>query len=310
MSKKSSQNVLASCTALFAVLAGLYCGGTSSKDFIGSAVVEARTVQIATTAQGMIVALFKDEGQRVARGELVAVLDTIPLVLRLNEIGAVLAELTNSISSKKVEISSQESDLKGADREYKRITTLVDQGSAPSQQKDNLQTQFESSKLRVLANRSALSSLQAKINTLNAQKAEVSDQVSRCYVRASAAGVVLTRYKNLGEVALPGNPLFEVGAYDTMQIDFYVTQPTLPSFSLGQTVRIRLDNEAAGAKEKEIFLPARVSWISDDAEFSPKNIQTRESRNELVFKVRALAPNQDGLLKRGLPVEVWYLTSK
>jgi HlyD family secretion protein len=305
MIKKSKQNVLGSCAALLAMLACLHCGGTGSKDFIGSAVVEARTIQIATTAQGAIVALFKDEGQRVARGELVAVLDTIPLVLRLNEIGAVLAELTNSISSKKVEISSQESDLNGADREYKRIATLVDQGSAPSQQKDNLQTQYESSKLRVLANRSALSSLQAKINTLNAQKAEVSDQVSRCYVRASAAGVILTRFKNLGEVALPGNPLFEVGAYDTMQIDFYVTQPMLLSFSLGQTVRIRLDNELSGAKEKQVFLPARVSWISDDAEFSPKNIQTRESRNELVFKVRALAPNPSGLLKRGLPVEVW-----
>jgi HlyD family secretion protein len=77
----------------------------------------------------------------------------------------------------------------------------------------------------------------------------------------------------------------------------------LPQFSLGKALRIRLDD--ADGKKQETFLPAVISWISSDAEFSPKNIQTRESRNELVFKIRAMAPNTNGFLKRGLPVEVW-----
>lgn len=282
-----------------------HCDSTDRRDFIGSAVVDAQTFQIATTAQGTIAALLKDEGLQVKAGELVAVLDTIPFILKLNEISSALAELNSTITSKKTEISSQESDVKGVNREYKRISTLVQQGSAPSQQKDNLETQFESSKLRVDANRSVLSSLQAKTNTLNAQRAELADQLSRCYVHSPAAGVILTKYKNLGEVALPGNPVFELGKYDTVRVDFYVTQPMLPSFTLGQSVRIRLDYEAPDRKEKQIFRPAAISWISNDAEFSPKNIQTRESRNELVFKIRALAPNPDGMLKRGLPVEVW-----
>ncbi len=281
------------------------CSPTNSKDFVGSAVVETQTYQIATTAQGTIVALFKDEGQQVAKSELVAVIDTIPLVLRLNELSAALGELTRNIAAKRDEVSSQESDVHGVEREYKRIAKLVQEGSAPSQQKDNLQTQAESSTLLVQANKSTLSSLQAKITTINAQRAELLDQVSRCYVHSPAAGVVLTKYKNLGEVALPGNPVFELGKYDTMQIDFYVTQPMLPAFTLGQTVRVRLDNEMAGRKNKQVFLPAQVTWISSDAEFSPKNIQTRESRNELVFKIRAMAANHEGLLKRGLPVEVW-----
>jgi HlyD family secretion protein len=294
-------------TVICTIIASLFfgCSSTNSKDFIGSAVVDAQTYQIATTAQGKIVALYKNEGQRVAADELVAIIDTVPLTLKLNEIASALAELGNTITSKKVEISSQESDVKGVDREYKRISTLVQQGSVPSQQKDNLETQFESSKLRVNANRSVLSSLQAKINTLNAQRAEVLDQLSRCYVHSPAAGVILTKYKNLGEVALPGNPVFELGKYDTMQVDFYVPQTMLAGFKLGQGVRIRLDDQAGTDKKKETFVPARISWISSDAEFSPKNIQTRESRNELVFKIRAMAENSNGLLKRGLPVEVW-----
>jgi HlyD family secretion protein len=294
------------CIALAGLPALFFgCTPTNSKDFVGSAVVEAQTYQISTTAQGTIAALYKDEGQQVARGELVALVDTIPLVLKLNEVFSALAELSNTISSKKLEISSQESDVQGVEREYKRIATLVSQGSAPSQQKDNLETQAQSSALRVRSNQSVLSSLQAKINSINAQKAELMDQLSRCYVHAPVSGTVLTKYKNVGEVALPGNPFFELGKYDTMQVDFYVTQPMLPSFRLGQTVRLRLDNETPGGKETPVFCPARVSWISSDAEFSPKNIQTRESRNELVFKIRALAANQNGLLKRGLPVEVW-----
>jgi HlyD family secretion protein len=283
----------------------LHCGSTNSKDFIGSAVVEAQTYQIATTAQGTIVALYKEEGQQVAKGELIAVIDTVPFVLKLNELYAALAELTNSISAKKVEVSSQESDVKGVEREYKRIATLVNQGSAPSQQKDNLETQVQSSSLRVKANKSTLSALQAKINTINAQKAQLMDQLGRCYVRAPVSGIVLTKYKNLGEVALPGNSIVELGAYDTMQVDFYITQPMLPSFKPGQGVRIRLDSEAPGLKGNQTFLPAIITWISSDAEFSPKNIQTRESRNELVFKIRAIAENKNGMLKRGLPVEVW-----
>ena len=287
------------------ILQAVHCDSTNSKDFIGSAVVDAQTYQIATTAQGTITALYKEEGQRVGRGELVAVIDTVPFVLKLNELSAALAELGNTITSKKVEISSQESDVKGVDREYKRISTLVQQGSAPSQQKDNLETQFESSRLRVNANRSVLSALQAKINTINAQRAELLDQLSRCYVRAPVSGVVLTKFKNLGEVALPGNSVFEIGAYDTMQMDFYVPQTMLAGFKLGQTVRVRLDDQGSADKKKETFASARISWISSDAEFSPKNIQTRQSRNELVFRVRATVANSGGLLRRGLPIEVW-----
>jgi HlyD family secretion protein len=106
-------------------------------------------------------------------------------------------------------------------------------------------------------------------------------------------------------VVLPGNPVYELGNYDTMQVDFYVPQTILGGFKLGQAVRIRIDDQSPSSKQKQTFVPAQITWISSDAEFSPKNIQTRESRNELVFKIRALAANKDGLLKRGLPVEVF-----
>jgi HlyD family secretion protein len=237
--------------------------------------------------------------------ELVAVIDTVPLTLKCAEITAAQAQLAQTIAAKRAELASQDNDRKGAEREYRRISELVDKGSLPSQQKDNLETQSDGVNLRLKAGGFALGSLLAQEKAIQAQLSQLRDQIRRCYVKAPVAGVILTRYKNLGEVCLPGNPIYEIGKYDTMRIDFYVAQPMLPELQLGRVVRIRLDAFSAEGKQKALFVPASICWISSDAEFSPKNIQTRESRNELVFKIRALAPNKDGLLKRGLPVEVW-----
>jgi HlyD family secretion protein len=286
------------CMAAF-YLAG--CGQPKDKDFIGSASVESKTYQVATTSQGMIVSVSRDEGMAVTEGELIAIIDTVPFALKVNEIISTDAQLTQTIAAKKAEISSQEFDLSGIQRECRRISGLADQGALPMQQKDNIQTQTDAAVLRLKAARLALESLARQKNTLNAQIAGIRDQIKRCYVYAPCKGIVLTRYKNPGEVALPGNPIYEICRYDTMQIDFYVPQPMLSQFKIGQPVSIHIDNADSSQKK----LPASVSWISNDAEFSPKNIQTRESRNELVFKIRAMVSNTDGILKRGMPVEVW-----
>ena len=296
---------LLSLVSSFAVVALVGCEATKNEDFIGSAIVETQTYQIATTSQGMLTAVLKEEGMTARTDELVAVIDTIPLTLKLGEINAAQAQLAQTIASKRAELASQDDDRKGTEREYRRISGLVEKGSLPSQQKDKLETQSDVVKLRLKAGEYALGSLLAQEKTLQAQLSQLRDQIRRCYVKTPVTGVILTRYKSLGEVCLPGNPIYEIGKYDTMRIDFYVTQPMLPQLHLGGLVRIRLDTFSTEGNQEALFIPASICWISGDAEFSPKNIQTRESRNELVFKIRALAPNKDGSLKRGLPVEVW-----
>jgi HlyD family secretion protein len=303
-----NKNALKICCAIIISFVGLMflgCEAAKHKDFIGSAVVETPTCQVATTSQGTISAVMKEEGMAVSKDELVAVIDTVPLVLKLSEISAAQAQLDQTIAAKKADLSFQENDRKGAEREFRRISDLVDKGSLPSQQKDNLETQADAVKLRLKAGGFSLESLIAQGKTLQAQTAQLRDQIRRCYVKAPMGGIILTKFKNTGEVCMPGNPIYEMAKYDTMRVDFYVTQPMLPTLRIGQAIRLRLDISDPSFKDKEVFTAATISWINNDAEFSPKNIQTRESRNELVFKIRALAPNKDGLLKRGLPVEVW-----
>ncbi|MDD5675148.1 MAG: efflux RND transporter periplasmic adaptor subunit [Chitinivibrionales bacterium] len=278
------------------------CNDTNNKDFLGSAVVETQTYQIATTVGGTLVAVNKQEGQQIKTGELLAVIDTVPLVLSRQEFIASRAELEASIAAGKASVASSSEDVAGVEREYKRTSDLAALGSAPVQQRDNLQTQYASAKFKLQSGRQQLQSQRQHLNVLSAKIDELNNQLGKCYCWAPCTGVILTRFKNLGEVALPGNPIYEIGRIDSVQVDFFVPQVLLASLKLGQQLRIRLDTNKG---EKEIFVPAIIAWISETAEFSPKNIQTRESRNELVFKVRTLAANSEGLLKRGLPVEVW-----
>ena len=171
------------------------------------------------------------------------------------------------------------------------------------QQEDRLSSGLETARLKLSAAKELQASLVGKQQGLQAKIAQIQEQLHRCYLRAPASGRILTRYKNFEEMAGPGQPLFEIGREDTLQADFFVPQTWLATLQYGQAMRIRLD--LGDGKQNAEFLPATISWIGHDAEFSPKNIQTRESRNELVFRIRVLCANKEGKLKRGLPVEVW-----
>lgn len=293
-------------TKLFAGAAAallLGCSGRTDPDFIGSAVVETQTYQVSAMVQGKLAGVYKQEGQDAAAGELLAVVDTVPLALQLQEAQAGLTELSSGTRSKEFEIKAAQADIRGLERDYARIAPLVKEGSLPPQQEDKLSSALDAARLKLSAAKDMLQSLGGKQQGIEARMAQIREQLHRCYLRAPASGRILTRYKNLDEAVGPGQPVYEIGKEDTLQVDFFVPQTWLSGIKYGQTVRLRLDAPDGG--KEDVFLPAVISWIGHEAEFSPKNIQTRESRNELVFRVRALAANKDGMLKRGLPVEVW-----
>jgi HlyD family secretion protein len=279
------------------------CAGRTDPDFIGSAVVEAQTYQVTSLVQGRLAGLYKQEGQPVEAGELLAVVDTITFILQLQEAEGGLAELTAGKRARENEIKAAQAEIRGLERDYARIEPLVKEGSLPPQQGDKLASALDAARLKLSAGKDMLLSLAGKQQGLEARIAQIREQLRRCYLRAPASGRVLTRYKNPEEAAAPGQPVYEIGKEDTLQVDFFVPQAMLADIKYGQTVRLRIDSR--NADEEGVHIPASVSWIGHEAEFSPKNIQTRESRNELVFRVRALAANKDGMLKRGLPVEVW-----
>jgi HlyD family secretion protein len=289
--------------ASFMLIGLTACPGKLDPDFIGSAIVEAQTFQVTSLVQGKLAAVYKEEGHSVTVDEIVAVIDTTIFILQKQELEGAMTELLAGKRAKTNEIQAALSEIKGLEKDFARIAPLVKEGALPPQQEDRLSSALETARLKLTAGKDMLASLTGKAQSLEARSAQIQEQLRRCYLRAPVAGRVLTRYKNLEEVAGPGQPIFEIGREDTLQVDFFVPQTGLASLKYGQVVRLRLDMQ--DVSQEALFLPATISWIGHEAEFSPKNIQTRESRNELVFRIRALAANKDGMLKRGLPLEVW-----
>lgn len=293
---KTSKTLLT--ISVLALLAG--CNKSMPEGFLSSATVDADLWKVAPVSSGTLLAVPVKEGDALKAGQLVAVVDSVPLVLKLAELDASQAELAANVKARAAETQTLAAADRGLQRELARTKQLVADGASTTQKLDDLTTQKETSTARIAAAKAAVTALQAKTKLIAAQKASLRDQITRCRLTAPAAGTVLTRFRNAGEAAIPGRPVIELGRTDTLWAEFFVSQQDLARLKLGQPLRLRLD-----LGKGEQFLPARLSWISTAAEFTPKGVQTREGRNELVFRARALAANPSGALKRGLPVEVW-----
>ena len=130
---------------------------------------------------------------------------------------------------------------------------------------------------------------------------QVEDQLNKCTVRNPMDGTLLSKYREKGEMAAPGQPLYKMARLDELILRAYVTGSQLSSVKTGEEVKVRYD-KADGLGE----LDGVVSWISPSAEFTPKIIQTREERVNLVYAIKVIVPN-DGSLKIGMPGEVFFI---
>lgn len=139
------------------------------------------------------------------------------------------------------------------------------------------------------------------LKSLNVQVDQVNDQIQKSLIASPINGVVLDKYAEMGEVTAPGRPLFKIAPLDTMILRVFVSGDQLPKVKLGQTVTVFVDKN----EKENTQLSGTVSWISPTAEFTPKIIQTKEERVNLVYAVKVLVKN-DGSLKIGMPGEIKF----
>jgi len=281
-------------------MAFMGCAQDVERGFVGSAVVEADSWKVGAQATGPLLAVGVREGDSVNVGDTLAVVDSMGLQLKLLELDAAMQELRAGVAARAAEVQVQVEKQKGAERELKRSAALQAEGALPARGREEWQTQVDVGMAAIQAGRLAVDAQRARLGTLLAQRESLRDQLRRCVVTSPVAGRVANRYRNAGEMVAPGKPVLELQRTDTMIVDVFVPQTDLSNYKLGQVLKVRLDS-ADGQR----FVPGSVSWISSEAEFTPKSIQTRTARNELVFRMRLRVANRDGALKRGLPVEVW-----
>lgn len=294
-------NTLASRAVLLTLLATIVAAcGEPPSDANGR--FEATEIMVSAEASGPLLALSVRDGDQVRAGEVVGAIDTVLLVQSREELNArtaVLAARQDEISAQSRVLQTQQALAK---RELARVERLADAGAATAQQLDRAQRDAGTFADQILATAAARRALEAERDAIAAQYALLSERIRRTQVVSPISGVVLMRYAEPGELVQAGTPLFKVAALDSLTLRAYVSDAQLREVSVGQMATVQVDDSAGQFLQR----PARVTWISNAAEFTPTPIQTREERVAQVYAVTVIVANPDGRLRIGMPGELLF----
>ncbi len=274
-------------------------------DFDASGTFESEEVIVSAEVSGTIEQLNVQEGATVEQGQFLGWIDSTQLYLKKKQL---LAQ-TQAILARRPDIATQLASYRiqfeTAQREQERVSNLFKADAATRKQLDDANAQVALIRRQMEAHRSSLDlSSQALVTEtlpLSAQVEQLEDQLSRCRIVNPMSGTILTRYAEAHELAVPGKPLYKIADLSTLLLRAYVTGNQLPQLKLNQKVSVFVDNGSGGFKE----YPAMLTWISSKAEFTPKTIQTKEERADLVYAIKVQVKN-DGYLKIGMYGEVKF----
>lgn len=261
---------------------------------------EAVEVILSAETAGLIENFPILEGDGVKEGQLVASIDTVQLVLQRQQLRSGKSSLAARIKILDAQVNASNIQLENLERERKRIDKLLEGGAATQKQKDDIDGKIELMRAQILATESQKASVYAERQTLDIQISQVEDKIERSKVKSPIGGSLLTKFKEQGELAAPGQPLCKIANLDELILRAYISGNQLSSVKIGDRVSVQYDAEKGLAKTS-----GKVSWISPRAEFTPKIIQTREERVNLVYAIKVLVPN-DGSLKIGMPGELIF----
>ncbi|MCF8358238.1 MAG: efflux RND transporter periplasmic adaptor subunit [Prolixibacteraceae bacterium] len=257
---------------------------------------------LAAESTGKLLEMNVNEGNEITKGERIAVVDTIQVVLQLKQLKAQKAAVSSKMAGIHAQIETLKQQKENLEVNYNRVINLVESGAATVQQRDDLEGKLKVIDKQIAATKTQLTSVQKELYVFDKQEALLREQLSRCYVESPVSGVILEKYLKTGEMAVAGKPLVKIADLSTLDLRCYVSGNMLPLVKLGDEVRVLID-APDGSMDT---LSGPVSWIADEAEFSPKIIQTKEERVKLVYAVKVRVKN-DGRIKAGMPGEMQLL---
>jgi HlyD family secretion protein len=283
---------------LCAVLAGLPACGNNNTYPGGSGFIEATETIVSAEVASRIEVVYVDEGHAVSAGERLAALDTVTTALRLRQAEAAMQVLGKQIAISQLRIEQATQDLDLAAKEYERVSKLIASGSVNRQLFDQTETRFNQAELSKKQAVAAHESAKAEFARAESERALIEKQLHDCFPEAPVSGMVADKYVEAGEWIGIGRPIVKIAKLDTVWVKVYLPPDDLTRITLGG--RAEVDPEDG----REQPFAGTVSWISPEAEFTPKNVQTKEARADLVYAVKVTVPNAEGVLKVGMPVSV------
>ncbi len=283
------------------VLTALCLASCSDKEqeYDATGTFEATEVTVAAEQNGRLLQMDVDEGDRIAEGRQVALIDTVQLYLKARQIGAVKLVYASQRPDMEKQVAATREQLAKAREEYDRFAALVKDGAANRKSLDDARSQVQVLQRQLAAQQSTLhtstSSLNAQMGTADIERLQVADQLRKCHVLAPLSGTVLEKYMERGEFATVGKPLFKMADTDRMFLRAYITSAQLKNVKIGQQAKVFADY---GNGEKKEYR-GTVTWISSKSEFTPKTILTDDERADLVYAVK-IAVKNDGYVKIGM----------
>lgn len=277
------------------------CGKQTTFDAQGT--FEATEIVVSSEATGKILHFEAEEGTLVEAGQQVGAMDSLQLHLQRKQLIAQQSALLNSRPDVKKQMSSLREQITKQKSELQRVENMLRDGAATQKQHDDINAHIRVLEGQLEATLSTLGKNTASINdnsaSLEAQIAALDDRIAKCHIIAPTNGTVLVKYAEAGELATVGKPLMKIANLEKIYLRAYFTSDQLANIRLGDTVKVIAD---FGGDEQHEY-EGRIAWISSESEFTPKNIQTKDSRANLVYAVK-IAVKNDGRLKIGLAGEV------
>jgi len=290
----------------------------------GTGTIEAREILVSSLTTSTVEQLYVREGEPVRKNDLIALLDHAILDLRLQQALSrekqarsqleLLEEGARSedIQQAAAQLEQAEQNMELAKKEWERTEILYKEGSITKSRYDTVQTQYETSKsryegslagfnkIRDFARPQELQSASAGVEQAAAEADIIRRQIEDCTIKAPIDGTISEVFYEVGEIAQPGRPVAALRDLDEVHLTVYLPGPMLAGIKPGDPAAVYVDGVPGRS------FPGTVTYIHDEAEFTPKNVQTREQRVKLVYGVKISIENPEGILKPGMPADVVF----
>jgi Multidrug resistance efflux pump len=300
-----------------AVLSLLSCKQNNAYDASGN--FEADEVIVSAQQNGILMQYAVEEGKQLKSGDTVGKIDVRSAELQKEQVQASIEALSKKTVNPKDQVELvqrqlvvQEAQLEQQLRERTRTENLVKSDAATRKQLDDINAAIDQLRKQIEVTRQQLTlntyntntqnrSILSEKNPLEKSVAQIQEQINKGLVMNPISGTVLVNYALQGELQVVGKPLYKIANTDKLYLRAYITGNQLPEIKLGEQVILRVDNGKDNYKE----YPGTITWISDKSEFSPKTIQTKDERANLVYAIKVRVKN-DGYLKIGMYGEVLW----
>jgi len=263
----------------------------------GSGLIETDEVIVSAEVAGRVTERFFDDGTELRRGDVLLSVDSTRIVLQIRAADASLKAAEANLETARARLAQAKETESFSKSELDRVSRLLAGGSASQRQYDKARFDYDSAVKARQTAEAGVASVRAEIEKIRAEKARLERDLEDTRPKAPISGTVLDTYVEAGELLSPGRPVVMIANIDTVYVKVYLNAGAFSGVVLGDTAVV--DTESGKRR-----FTGTVVWTSDEAEFTPKNVQTRESRAGLVYAVKVSLPNPDRTLKVGMPVYV------